>query len=835
MGIIRPVVLGGTSLFAISTSALAQDQAYSEHQYGGEEIIIVEARRRDESLQDVPLTINAVTAETISKLNIRKFDEITSVVPGLSLTPNANGIGSTSSMRGVNQDVNVSGENGTIQFYFNDAPVGSNLVLQAMYDIGQVEVLRGPQGTLRGRSTPSGSITVSQRKPDLSQAGVSINATAASHDVRNTQFGLNIPLIEDKLAVRLAGLYDQNRGNQIRSVNNDLKPKNETQSVRASARFEPTDWIRGGFVYQGLKFDSLSFDQVQSFTNLVPSFTPGVDQSLTAGTVLFPGAQPLPSPRLDNGVISPKDRLSTAIDPRTVDQDFKFYGWNAAVDFAGQSLIYVGSHTKSSFHAITNQDIGVTFPALSLNQDALTESEGTTHEIRLQNIERVGGIFDYVVGYFRQTGSAEITLSQSSAIRGYFPTPVGLMPVTSAIFSPTPIYSPPSDSKEESFFGNVVAHISEGTELSGGVRTISFKNNSEGIFIGCTEESYGTGACRASPGSANVYDVNKTIYNASVRHRFDDGLMIYAMTGTSARPPVRAVGDFSTALSPLEIAHTLLPTETSKSYEVGLKSEWLDKKLVFNLTAYHQTFKNYPFRSAQGIYYINVNSSGQEERSQFNFVSAVPVRVNGIESEVTYAPSRQFRISAITNYSDSKIKDSMLACTDVNGDGIPDVAVPTLAQLQAAYGGEHLAECPSAGQSATFLPKLSGSVQAEGMLPVTDSMEGYVRGLLNWRGNSKIDPNNPYDDVNAYGLVNLYAGVRSGNGNWEVTVYAKNIFDTTKIVSADSSPYNTAITYVNLGTFRPFGSASYQSNYSAVTVTPPREIGLTARFSLGSR
>jgi len=241
MQILKTIVCGSVSLAALTTAAFAQDTASQPSSASTSEdgnMIVVEARRRDERVQDVPLTVNAVTSETIEKLNLRNFQEITAVVPGLSLTPNANGIGSTSSMRGVNQDVNASGENGTIQFYFNDAPVGSNFVLQAMYDIGQVEVLRGPQGTLRGRSTPSGSITVAPRRPDLSEAGVSVVGTLAEHGASNLQFGLNVPVVTDKLAVRVAGLADRNRGNQVRSVNSDVRPRWETESLRASVRAE---------------------------------------------------------------------------------------------------------------------------------------------------------------------------------------------------------------------------------------------------------------------------------------------------------------------------------------------------------------------------------------------------------------------------------------------------------------------------------------------------------------------------------------------------------------------------------------------------------------------
>ncbi len=103
------------------------------------------------------------------------------MVPDLSLVPNANGIGSSSSVRGVNHDVNVSADNGTIQYYLNDAPIGSDSVFQALFDVNSIDVERGPQGTLRGRAAPSGAIAITTRQPDLEEAGAFVDGTAGSH------------------------------------------------------------------------------------------------------------------------------------------------------------------------------------------------------------------------------------------------------------------------------------------------------------------------------------------------------------------------------------------------------------------------------------------------------------------------------------------------------------------------------------------------------------------------------------------------------------------------------------------------------------------------------
>src|SRR4051812_36333862 len=116
-------ILAGSSLLALVAAASAAAQtggAVTKPQASAVsevEVVVVTARRRDESIQDVPAVVNAVTPETIAKLNLRDFTEVQSVVPGLSLSNNANGIGGNAQIRGVNFDVNASGNNPTVEFY----------------------------------------------------------------------------------------------------------------------------------------------------------------------------------------------------------------------------------------------------------------------------------------------------------------------------------------------------------------------------------------------------------------------------------------------------------------------------------------------------------------------------------------------------------------------------------------------------------------------------------------------------------------------------------------------------------------------------------------------
>lgn len=825
-------ILVGIGALATTAPALAQEPessgAAGSLDATAVNEIIVQARRRDESLQDVPLVVNAVTADAITKLNIRNFTEISSVVPGLQLTPNANGIGTSSSIRGVNHDVNVSAENGTIQYYRNDAPVPSNFVMQTMYDVGQIEVLRGPQGTLRGRSTPSGSVTVTTRQPELLEAGGYLAGTLGSASATNFNGALNIPIIADVLGIRIAGVHSVDRGNRVTSVNSDERARSEINAIRAAVRFEPTAWLRLGFLYEGMQNDGRRFDQVRSVSQYDSRYVPSV------------GAP-------DYGDIGLSDRLSVQSRPSITTQKFQFYNWNAEVDFLGQRLIYVGSATSQKYHSYGVRDLANFFPGLEIAQIADTKGTTSSHELRLQNLDRVVGLFDYVAGYFHYAVPSQTNLSDLSITQLRLAGPG--IPIASPSVTDTPIYVAKGTPMEDSFFGNLTFHLTESTELAGGLRRIHFTDNRDGLFISCTPQMYAAGQCTRQNGTQSDVSENTTIYSASIKHRFTPGLMVYASTGSSWRPPVVAIGNFTNAdYTPNEVAHIALPSESSKSYEIGLKSDWLNRKLHFNLTAYHQDYKNYPYRAGgAGIAYININSAGAPTIGNFNFVSAVPIKVNGIEAELDFTPTSRLNLGATVNFARSRIGNALLACTDalnnqsgaVGSDGIPDAVTPTLAQMQQAYGGERVAQCPGGGQSATFQPEWSGVLRAEYTLPVGDKMDGYLRGLFSWKGKSRTDPNNPYDDVRAYGLLNLFGGLRSQDGSWEVSVYAKNLFDVTKLISQDELAQFTSVTdvYLRPPTFSVsgIGSTVYSSRYAGVSVTAPREFGVTFRAAFGSR
>ncbi|HUD30939.1 MAG TPA: TonB-dependent receptor [Novosphingobium sp.] len=803
------ILLCSAGTGALAVPAVAQQAEQATAMSEGASVIIVQARRRDEDVQDVPAVIDTVTSEEVAKLNLRDFKEVQTLVPGLQLATETNGVGGSAKLRGVNFDINASGFNSTVEFYMNDAPITAGIVLQQMFDIGQIEVLRGPQGTLRGRASPSGSITVTSRKPDLYGWGGALDMTANDIGTINFKGALNLPVIEGIAAIRIAGVWDENEVDRVRPVTTGRDPFERTRAGRVSALLQPTDWLNFEGVYQHMERNAVAWDQVASFSEVNPAAP----------------ASPV--------YIATKDRRSNQTLPRTNHQVYDIYNWRAQASQWGQVLTYQGQHYDQTVLSRTSQDPGNLFPGEDIRQVTDSHAKSTSHEIRLQNEERLFGAVDYVVGFFDAKNDSPTDLTRPTPVRLPLAFGGGL-----AAVAQTPI-ARRGGSHEQSLFGNLTVHIGDATEISAGARHIDYTSDNQLIVSGQTIANDGQSA-------------KKWIYSGSIKHNFTPELMVYASTGSSWRPGLNVVGDFNITPSALEKSFLNLPAETSKSYEIGLKSTFLDGRLHFNVTGYHQKFENYPFRvPGSGVYYVNRavdrNASGQvigthQEVAQFNFVGAVPVEVNGVEGDLSFEASERWSVGLVASYSLGKVKDGTIPCNDLDGDGIPDVvtSAPSLAQLQAAVGADNLAACQTSQRSA-FQPPFSATLQSEYRVPISDRTDAYLRGLVSYNGKSQTDPTNIYDDVGAYSLVNLYAGIRAPDGAWEVSLFAKNLFETEKALTR-TTPLSTSYQQLGFGGFGPAGpiltgptAATYTSTYTGVTMTPPREFGINVRYAFGSR
>jgi iron complex outermembrane receptor protein len=748
--------------------------------------IVVTARRKAESLQAVPQTVNAVTGSTLEKLNIRQFDEVQAVVPGLNLSSGSNGFTTAATIRGAPFQAE-SGAQPTVAFYLNDATIQSVYAFQSMFDVGQIEVLRGPQGTLRGQSSPSGSITLTTRRPTLSEFGGYGNLTATDQHARNLNGAVNLPILQDVLGLRVAGIIDDNRGDGISSINSRTHPSSKTWAVRPSLRFEWNDALVVDLMYQHLEKKVISFNQVVSVSELDPS---------------QPAAQP---------ILHAKDRVGITDDANSIKQKQDLFTANAEYRFAGQKLSYVGSFSKMDLRNFSVQDPANAFTGVVFGQNLHSRAKQSTNELRLSSDDRLFGMLDYTVGGYAQDFEPPSDITNVSAV-----TLNGNL----ARVAETPIQRR-GKQHERSIFGNVTVHLGDSTELSGGLRKLWYRDSNSLIISGSPVLNDKKSKAEA------------TLYNVTLSHKFTSDFMVYANTGSAFRPGPFVTGVFR-PLTPTLERHIDLDNEKSKSYEVGFKSTFFDKRVMFNAAAFHQDFNNFIQRGPQ-VYYINLNQLGPTV-GNFNFGNSLDAKINGIDIDASWQVMQGLNLSGAFSYAKSKVKNQSVACNDLNRDGTPDVLTraPTLAQLQAATGSEALSECLYSGP-LQFTPNWNLTLQGEYARPVSEKMDGYIRGLFTYRPETDGDPNNTFDSVDGFGLLNLYGGVRSRDGGWEVALYAKNIFNTVKVLTADPAIVGTSIQALQPPTFRTTQAGTINAPYVRVTTNAPREFGINLRYAFGSR
>jgi iron complex outermembrane recepter protein len=206
--------------------ALAQEAAATDNV--GLSEIVVTATRREESANRVPLAIKALGGEALSQLNVANFEDLVEYLPNVRTASRGPGISSVY-IRGLSTDtpgaqiLGVAGVQPNVALYLNDAPAstpGRNLDIYPV-DLNRVEVLAGPQGTLFGASAMGGAIRYITNTPNLSKTQAGFNAHAATTKGGDPSFGVdgyvNLPIIEDKLAVRLAA-YSNKQGGYIDNV-----------------------------------------------------------------------------------------------------------------------------------------------------------------------------------------------------------------------------------------------------------------------------------------------------------------------------------------------------------------------------------------------------------------------------------------------------------------------------------------------------------------------------------------------------------------------------------------------------------------------------------------
>jgi iron complex outermembrane receptor protein len=201
--------------------------------------VTVTAQQRVESIQDVPIAITAITTEELERAGVADIKNLQQVSPSFNLnTSDTQGGGATLRVRGVGTTGNNIGLESSVAVFLDGVYLSRpGLALSDLLDLEQIEVLRGPQGTLFGRNTSAGALSIKTKRPVLDEFSAFGNATFGNYNLQNYQAGFNAPIIEDLLAVRISGAI-RTRDGLLTGLNGSESASLDRLTLRGQALFD---------------------------------------------------------------------------------------------------------------------------------------------------------------------------------------------------------------------------------------------------------------------------------------------------------------------------------------------------------------------------------------------------------------------------------------------------------------------------------------------------------------------------------------------------------------------------------------------------------------------
>ena len=605
-----------------------------------EEVIVTATKRGEVSMQDIATSITAVNAKTLENMAAVEFVDISRSIAGLDVID----LG-PSNKRYVTRGINSAGEAQTSLYFDNVSTSGVGLGATnfgdrqldlLFFDIEQVEVLRGPQGTLYGSNSQSGVVRIVSKKPNVDAVeaeiatGLSFTETAGE----NTRFNgmVNIPLIEGTLAVRAVGygVMDDGFIDNL-SYNETRVNDSDTYGARLSAAWNISDdtSILAQFMFQDLD------------VNGKPEHTPFSD---TIGFTTFPAQPEL------NSVARARDEYDdkTIIFAATLEHAFDWADLTVAVSNFDRDVLDSEDISNSFDFIRFLQAVGVfpPFPVPAAGQlinDMQTELFST--EVRLSSnldgpVQGVLGFYHSNRDIFLRSDGLEASLVTGRTISG------GTI-VSSRTFTNT--------TKEYAVFGELTYDITEQITLLGGFRWFKTDRvNSAETF----QPFFGLGAVGPEPTVENKGD--DVIFKAQISYDLTETALAYFQYAQG----FRAGGTNAGTIAAVPLTYG---PDFTENFELGLKSTWLDDRVLFNMAIYQMNLQDLQVaqRFGPGGAFGGVgNSDGDTAKSI------------GVEIETQFVVNDSLTLFTSGNYTDAELTVDLPGVGAGAVDGAPISRVP---------------------------------------------------------------------------------------------------------------------------------------------------------------
>lgn len=772
------VGLGVAAAAAVPLTAMAQ--AVSASSSGLEEVVVTANKLNAQRVLDIPTSIQAISGDALQSAGAAGIMSIAGEIPGLSIQDLGPG-----DKKYVIRGINSTGD-ATTGVYYGEAVIsGSNTDDGGgfesdirLYDVNRVEVLRGPQGTLYGASSMSGTIRFIPNSPDLHELGgyVTMEGSQTSHAGGNYNINgeANLPIIDGVLALRMVGwkLYDSGYINQYRvgagvtgitNIGTATAPNYQTLPVKALgfAKGVNDDDVGGGRAI--LRFhptDELTIDA--NYTTQTET-SGGSSRYTPAGVTAFSGGPIAP--------IQGCDLCNTDVTLSPWSDNTKVFGMTVEYKTGFGTI----TGTTNQFNRTTDFNFDSTPVLVSFDVPVPAETlEPRTRKVNSSELRFASDLIspvNFVAGVYREHETQDLAVQViATGANGLVTGPFSTLTSDDALDYPgvgNTFFGRTDQRSDTQYagFGEATWKITDAWTAVAGIRYFTETLN------GVQTQTHPFGGFPGAPNLVPIYDpeetFNKVTWKFNTSYKFAEELLGYVTVSTGFRS-----GGLNAVSEPFEPIPAAYSPDSLTNYELGAKGRLFNGAFDYQADVYVIKWDNIQVQetTADGAFVYQGNAG--------------TARVKGVEFEFTAHPFEHLSASFAGSYQDAYLTDGASAAQYTLN--------PTLGRT---------------GDSIPNVPKFQLNLGANYTAPISGNWQGMVAADLTYRGtvNAYFASNTQFNiPLASYTLVNLRAGVI--NGPWSVTAFARNLTDKRAQVSAINSSQDP----------------------DALLTVRPRTIGLTA-------
>lgn len=773
-GMRRALLCGAalSSLTAMPSVAFAQDAETAED--GSEErVIIVQARRQNETLQEVPVTVTAIGGDTLQKYNIDQVADVVSRVPTLNVQSGGSGSGGQISLRGVGSSNISAAFDSAVAFEYDGVVVSTMRMVQAgFFDVEQIDVLRGPQSLFFGKSATAGVLSLRSANP-TSTWEVGMRANYEFEEKGYLLSGYISGPVTDTLGIRVAAQF--NDIDEFQLLQENTPAVNQKRGLtdfigRLTLDWNPADRFRANFKLQYTKNENdgaIGTAEINCGANGVADSI-----SLLGGGLQIPAgyncitddqryyltdaARPLSGPVPGNSPANGRNGVpfgETEIWFGRLQFDLDLSDTLTLTSVTGLLNMDAIDYDPYSYGGFFPGPNGTRLPGGAGSSDPINQLEQYTQELRLAS--DFDGAFNFMVGAFYEDRTFIFDTSQQ-AVNISFVAPD---PVTGFTYDWDKTHTTKTEAL--SFFGSAMIDLTDKLELSGGIRWTDEQKVQTIAVPYLHTFLQGPGFVRPGffSGPINFADDNFSS-EVTLRYQATDDINVFASYKTgfksggidnSALPS----NSLSQAAISGDFSSLIFKSEEAEGGEVGFKSQWADRTFTLNATAFYYVFTDLQVQ--------NFNAS----TIQFITSNAGELTTKGVDIESRWiTPVDGLSFSANLSYLDAQYTDTFL-------------------QPGGAGGAIDLD-----GRRGSQAPEWAGNIAADWSIPLSDSLELFLSGNAAYNDGYITDEATLNDYVQpSFWLFDANVSIGHPDGNWKFSLVGQNLTDEIFTITSGGRPF----------------------------------------------